>query len=115
MGRIVTENSMEIDDELPEIDITVKHSEENSSDNLSATAAHEEDSKESVNKKQEELLWTAFDCCWQDFAPAVFSSIFLIAPSELPSLLSLVSDVSGKASIILTLFFYVATCAIFNY
>ena len=99
MGRnLLSENNMDIDEELPEITIV-------SSKNINQTVEEEAESsetesdsgKESENrnkKKQEGINWTAYAFSWQDFVPAVYGALFLVDPSEIPSFLSLVSDVS---------------------
>ena len=49
---------------------------------------------EESEKKAEEFKWPVYDYSWQDFVPATFCSHFGQPSSEVPSLLSIVSDVS---------------------
>lgn len=96
MGRnVVIEGAMDIDEELPEINISSKLILEESSDvSESDLSVNEGCKKESECKNKEELKWTAFECGWQDFIPVVFTADFRVDATELPSLLSLISDVS---------------------
>lgn len=49
--------------------------------------------EESV-KNAEEFSWPVYDFCWQDFVPAALCPNFGHSSKDLPSLLSIVSDVS---------------------
>ena len=85
---------MDIDEELPEITIIVRQTDKcETIDEVKQTL---EDKKQGVNRKKEkESIWPEYDCCWQDFVPSLLSTLFLAAPaSEIPSFLSLVTDVS---------------------
>eukprot|EP00091_Calanus_sinicus_P013040 TRINITY_DN29043_c0_g1_i1.p1 TRINITY_DN29043_c0_g1~~TRINITY_DN29043_c0_g1_i1.p1 ORF type:complete len:129 (+),score=34.38 TRINITY_DN29043_c0_g1_i1:35-388(+) len=46
------------------------------------------------DKNPEEFSWPVYDFCWQDFVPAAFCPYFGHSSKEVPSLLSIVSDVS---------------------
>ena len=50
--------------------------------------------EEESERKAEEFKWPVYDYSWQDFVPATFSAQFGQSCSEVPSLLSIVSDVS---------------------
>lgn len=49
---------------------------------------------EESDKNAEEFTWPAYDYSWQDFVPAALSSELSHCSKEVPSLLSIVSDVS---------------------
>ena len=90
MGRYcdVTETGMELDDQLPEL----KLSEFKKVKELTPEV------EESVEKEEDSVVqgsvWPEYEFSWQDFVPEVFSRLFLINPTDIPSFLSLVSDVS---------------------
>ena len=93
MGRDcdeTAEGGMEIEDQLPEIFLTEDFKK------IVETFV-EEDRTEEIEKdqdKSEESRWPEYEFIWQDFVPGVFSAIFLVSPTEVPSFLSIVSDVS---------------------
>ena len=98
MGRnVVNEGAMDIDEELPEINLkSSKVALEESSDvSESDLSVNEGCKKESECKNKEESKWTAFECGWQDFIPVVFTADFRVDATELPSLLSLISGKCG--------------------
>ena len=91
MGRVCDAGvGMETDEQLPELILTedIKKIVETfvEEDNI------EEEEKD--QDKSEDTPWPEYEFIWQDFVPGVFSAIFLISPKEVPSFLSIVSDVS---------------------
>ena len=103
MGReivIACENvDMADDEEIPDLFI-------NNTENFEETlkAFYEKSETEVANSKgvvteesiknAEEFSWPAYDYSWQDFVPAALSSDLCNPSKEVPSLLSIVSDVS---------------------
>ena len=88
---------MDIDDEeLPELKLIAEQQDKCEPMNEEKHSSGDTSVKKSVNGKQEkESIWPEYDFCWQDFVPASLSPLFFAAPtSEVPSFLSLVTDVS---------------------
>ena len=87
---------MDNDEELPDITIIVRQTDKCESLNEEKHSPDDNDKKKSVNGKQEkESIWPEYDFCWQDFVPDSLSPLFFAAPiPEVPSFLSLVTDVS---------------------
>ena len=96
MGCDIVDHEMETVEEIPDLDlkISAKTKSEIKEKNFPGDSCEDSTEEESASKNTEELAWSAFEFCWQDFLPVSLSSSFLVTQTEIPSLLSLVSDVS---------------------
>ena len=96
MGWDIADHEMESVEEIPELDLKIssKRKSEIKEENFTGDSCEDSSEQESASKNTEELAWSAFEFCWQDFVPVSVSSSFLFSQTDLPSLLSLVSDVS---------------------
>merc|ERR1719320_94605 len=94
-----TENiEMTIDEPLPDLfiddDMICKKRKEKFLQEENTSSILEDVAKEEIERKAEEFKWPVYDYSWQDFVPATFRAQFGQSCSEVPSLLSIVSDVS---------------------
>ena len=89
---------MTIDEPLPDLfiedDLIYKKRKEKFLQEENTSSILEDVAKEESERKAEEFKWPVYDYSWQDFVPATFSAQFGQSCSEVPSLLSIVSDVS---------------------
>ena len=83
---------MESLEEIPDLDlkISLKTKTEINFQNFTQESCDESSEQESEYKNNTET----FEFCWQDFVPVCLNSSFLFSQTTIPSLLSLVSDVS---------------------
>ena len=95
MGCDTTDHEMESLEEIPDLDLKISFiTKSEIKENSPGDSCGDSCEQESATKNTEELAWSAFDFCWQDFLPVSLSPSFLSAQTDIPSLLSLVSDVS---------------------
>jgi len=89
---------MTIDEPIPDLciddDVIFKERKEKLFREENTSSILEDVAKEESEKKAEEFKWPVYDYSWQDFVPATFSIHLGQSSSEVPSLLSIVSDVS---------------------
>ena len=89
---MIINHEMESLEEIPDLDlkISLETKTEIKFQNFTEESTDESSEQESECKNNIE----AFEFCWQDFVPVCLNSSFLFGQTNIPSLLSLVSDVS---------------------